>query len=187
MIDDPTPETAIPRGPGQLFLVFTGLAVRGFGGVLPWAQRVLVDETRWLTQAQYLELLALAQALPGPNVCNLALMVGERFCGPRGAVAALAGMLALPLAIVLTLALLHAGVAEQPVAADALAGMGAVSAGLIAGMALKLARGHRSNRLGWCFGLMAFAAVGLLRWPMILVLPALGAAAVLAARLNPGK
>lgn len=176
-----------PRDPTELFLVFSALAVRGFGGVLPWAQRALVDEARWLTLDEYLELLSLAQALPGPNICNLALMVGERFHGARGAIAALAGMLALPLAIVTTLALLHAGVADHPVAADALAGMGAVSAGLIIAMAVRLLRTQRGNLVGWAFTVAAFAAVGLLRWPMALAMPALGLAAVLIARWRMPK
>jgi chromate transporter len=83
-----------PRSLMHLFLVFTGLALRGFGGVLPWAQRVLVEERRWLSREQFIETLAFGQLLPGPNVCNVAIMVGDRWFGWRGAVAALGGMLA---------------------------------------------------------------------------------------------
>ncbi|MEN9316489.1 MAG: hypothetical protein RIS35_2882 [Pseudomonadota bacterium] len=183
---DPTagsrPISTGPRDAFHLFLVFTGLAVRGFGGVLPWAQRVLVDETRWMTVEEYLETLSLAQALPGPNICNLALMVGERFLGLRGALAALAGMLLLPLAIVMTLALLYAGVASSPVASNALAGMGAVSAGLIVAMALRLLQTQRGNRTGWLFAAAAFAMVGVLRWPLAWVMPVLGVVSVLIVR-----
>ena len=181
------PTTSGPRGPVHLFLVFTGLAVRGFGGVLPWARRALVEESRWLTGPEFLEVLSLAQALPGPNICHVALMVGERFHGIRGALAALAGLMTVPLAIVISLALLHARFADHPAAANALAGMGAVSAGLIAGTALTLMRGHAGNKSGWVFAAAAFALVGLLRWPMMLVMPVLGLAAVLLARARIPK
>jgi len=80
----------------EMFRVFNRLALHGFGGVLPWAQRVLVEERRWLTHAEFLEMLAFAQLAPGPNVCNLAIMFGDRHFGWRGAVVALAGMLAMP-------------------------------------------------------------------------------------------
>ena len=70
-----------PRSLRQVFLVFTGLALRGFGGVLPWAQRVLVEERRWLTREEFVETLAVGQVLPGPNICNLAVMVGDRWFG----------------------------------------------------------------------------------------------------------
>jgi chromate transporter len=108
--------------------VFTGLALRGFGGVLPWAQRVLVEERRWLTREQFVELLAFGQLLPGPNICNLALMAGDRWFGWRGALVALAGMLAAPAAVVLTIAIAYSRVADDPVVRRALVGMGAVSA-----------------------------------------------------------
>lgn len=186
MRTDPAPDapTARPRGAWHLFVVFTGLALRGFGGVLPWAQRVLVEETRWMTRDEYLETLSLAQALPGPNICNLALMVGERFGGVRGALAALAGMFAAPLAIAMSLAVLHAGIAHDPDVANALSGMAAVSAGLIAGMALKLLRGQRIGAVGGLFLAAAFVSVGLLRWPLPWVMPTLGALAVAAAMLE---
>ena len=90
-----------PASPRELFVAFTLLALQGFGGVLAVAQRVLVEQRRWLTREQFVEVLSLAQVLPGPNVCNVALMIGDRFFGSRGAFAALAGMMAVPLAIVL--------------------------------------------------------------------------------------
>lgn len=178
----PSPPRARPANATQLFLMFNGLALRGFGGVLPWAQRALVEEAGWLSRDEYLELLSLAQVLPGPNICNLALMVGERFFGLRGALAALAGMLALPLVIVIALAMLYAGIAGHPVVVRALAGMGAVSAGLIIAMALKLLPTQRTNRAGWVFAAAAFAMVGILRWPLAWVMLGLGLASVALAR-----
>jgi chromate transporter len=172
-IDAPAPQ---PASPAQLFRVFSGLALRGFGGVLPWAQRVLVEERRWLTRDQFVELLAFGQLLPGPNICNLAIMAGDRWFGWRGALAALGGLLAGPTAIVLALAALYAGFAEEPAVRRALAGMAAVAAGLIAATALKLAATQAPRWLA--VGLLAFVGVGLLRWPLAWVVAALGPPAV---------
>lgn len=167
-----------PTSCAALFLAFSGLALQGFGGVLAVAQRELCERRHWLTPAEFVELLALAQVLPGPNVCNLALMVGDRYLGLRGASAALAGMLALPLALVLSATALYAPHADHPQVAGALRGMGAVAAGLILGTALKLAAPLRRSPLGLplaaLLGAAAFAAIALWRWPLVLVLPALG-------------
>ncbi len=69
----------------DLFLAFAGVAVMGFGGVLPWARRMLVEERRWLTGEEFTEVLALGQFLPGGNIINVAVVVGGRFRGPLGA------------------------------------------------------------------------------------------------------
>ena len=113
------------------------MALQGFGGVLAVAQLELVDRLRWLTRDEYLEVLSIGQVLPGPNIVNVSLMVGDRFFGLRGAFAALAGMLAVPLAIVLALAAAYGRWAHLPVVAGALRGMGAVAAGLVIATALK--------------------------------------------------
>ena len=177
----PEPAPHRPASPGDLFITFTWLALQGFGGVLAIAQRVLCEQKRWLTPAQFVEALALAQVLPGPNVCNVALMVGDRFFGWRGAFAALAGMMALPLAIVLAATALYAQYALHPAVAGALKGMGAVAAGLIVGTALRLAAALRANAMGLpaCIGFAAaaFIAVALLRLPLVWVLLGLGALA----------
>jgi chromate transporter len=167
--------------------VFTGLALRGFGGVLPWAQRVLVEERRWLTREQFVELLAFGQLLPGPNICNLALMAGDRWFGWRGALVALAGMLAAPAAVVLTIAIAYSRVADDPVVRRALVGMGAVAGGMILGTALRLAAGQRA-RWGWlAFGAAAFVGVALLRLKLAWVVAALAPVAVAAAWVSLGR
>ena len=86
-----------PESLRDLFLSFTWLALQGFGGVLAVVQREIVEKKRWLTPDEFLEDWAVAQVLPGPNVINLALMIGDRHFGLRGAVTAVAGMLTLPL------------------------------------------------------------------------------------------
>ncbi len=157
------------------------LALQGFGGVLAVAQRVLCEQKRWLTREQFLEILAIGQVLPGPNICNIALMIGDRFFGWRGAFTALAGMMAIPAVIVLALTATYAQFATVPAVAGALKGMGAISAGLISGTALRLLGALRNNPMGLaaCILLLAgmFAVVALLRWPLAWTLLALGAIA----------
>ena len=163
-----------PRSKTDVFLTFTLLALQGFGGVLAVVQRELVDKKRWLTREQFVEEWAVAQTLPGPNVVNLALMIGGRYFGWRGALAGLAGMLAAPTVVVLLLVWAIGSVADTPAAQGALRGMGAVSAGLIAAVGLKLMGALRSNPmgLGACAGLalLAFVAVAWWRWPLALAL-----------------
>ena len=190
MIDDPH-LLAQPSSRKELFVAFTLLALQGFGGVLAVAQRVLCEQKRWLTREQFIETLAVAQILPGPNVCNLALMIGDRFFGWRGAFAAQVGMMAVPLVIVLILTALYAQYAMNPAVSGALRGMGAVSAGLIFGTGLKLLGSLRTNPMQTpvCAGflVLAFAAVALLRWPLVWVILALGLVACAYAwvRLRP--
>jgi len=167
-----------PASPSHLFIAFTLLALQGFGGVLAVVQRELVERRQWLTHEEFIEDWAVAQIMPGPNVVNLSLMIGARYFGLRGAMAALAGMLAVPLMVVLALATLHARFAGNPQVAGALRGMAAVSAGLIAAAGLKLALALRRNPLplSWCLGLclLGFVLVALLRLPLAVVLAGLG-------------
>ncbi len=170
--------TARPASRLRLFVVFTRLALQGFGGVLPVAQRELVERERWLTRGQFLEMLALAQVLPGPNVINLSLMVGQHFFGRSGALTSMAGLLCAPLALVLLLAALAAQWHWHPAVSGALRGMGIVAAGLVVATALKLAAPLKKSPLSapgaaLCAAL-AFVGVGLLRWPLVVVVFGLG-------------
>ena len=140
--------------------------------------RELVEKKGWLTDAEFVEDWAVAQLMPGPNVINISLMIGNRYFGLRGAAAALAGMIAAPLVVILLLALVHARYASHPGVIGALRGMGAVAAGLIAATALKLLKPLAANPLGQpvCYALMAlsFFAVAILRWPLFYPLGGLG-------------
>jgi len=169
-----------PRSPLEMFVTFTLLALQGFGGVLAVAQRELVDRKGWLTREEFVDAYSLSQLLPGPNVINMSLMLGDRFFGWRGALASLTGMLLVPLVIVLLLAAGYNRFADHPVMAGALHGMGAVAAGLMIAMALKLAAALRRNPLGplLCalLGLATVVLVAVLRLPLVGVLGGLGAA-----------
>src|SRR3954452_751733 len=137
-----------PTSPSDLFFTFNRLALQGFGGVLAVAQRELVERKGWLSREEFVEMLALSQVLPGPNVVNLGLMLGDRFFGLKGAFAAVAGMLAVPLVIVLLLTAAYAECSRLPAVSGALRGMGAVAAGLIIASAIRLSTTLGSNRLG---------------------------------------
>lgn len=181
----------MPQSSAELFFAFNRLALQGFGGVLPVAQRELVERRRWLAQKEFVELLSLGQVLPGPNIVNMALIFGDRHFGWRGAASALAGLLLAPLAIVLALALFARQFADLPMVSGALRGMGVVAAGLVLSTAVKVWGTLRANplgRLGCIAGVAATAvAIGLMRWPLVAVLAGVGGVAWAAAwwRLKP--
>ncbi|MFL6658948.1 MAG: chromate transporter [Massilia sp.] len=172
------PAAARPASLTDLFVSFTWLALQGFGGVLAIVQRELVERKQWLTQDEFMEDWAVAQVMPGPNVVNLSMMIGGRYFGLPGAMAALAGMLTVPLLIVLLLAVLHAHVGNHPGVAGAFRGMAAVSAGMFGAAGLKMAVALTRNPMpvSWCVALGAagFVLVALLRVPLIAVLLGLG-------------
>lgn len=167
-----------PASKAELFWAFSWLALQGFGGVVAIVQREMVERRRWLSSQQFLEDWAVAQIMPGPNVVNISLMLGGRFFGAGGAVAALAGMLTLPLCLMLLLVIALSSWVEAPAVQGALRGLGAVAAGLIAGTGLKMIKQLAGNPLGpvvcTLVALCVFVAVAWLRWPLTWVL--LGAA-----------
>ena len=167
-----------PASLRDLFVSFTWLALQGFGGVLVVVQRELVERKQWLTHEEFVEDWAVAQVLPGPNVVNLALMFGGRMFGLAGALTALAGLIAVPLVVVIALAVLHAHFAAHPAVEGALRGMAAVSAGLIGALGLKLSSALVTNPipLAWCvaISIVGFVLIALLHVPLAYVMLGLG-------------
>lgn len=179
LIDEPPAQR--PHTKTELFLTFSSIALQGFGGVLTIIQREMVDKRRWLSNKEFAEDWAVSQILPGGNVVNLCIILGNRYFGWRGALAALAGILLPPLVIVLLLATLYNQYVYLPEVAGAVRGMGAAAAGLIGAVSLKMLSGLKRNEMGVgvCTALIAmtFIAVGLLRWPLVYVVIGLGAPA----------
>ncbi|MEB0137785.1 MULTISPECIES: chromate transporter [unclassified Undibacterium] len=167
-----------PHSLSDLFFSFTLLALQGFGGVLAIVQRELIDRKQWLTTEEFVEDWAVAQILPGPNVINLSMMVGNRYFGLAGALTALAGLLTVPLILVLLLAMVYAHWADHPGVAGALRGMSAVTAGLIFASGLKLLPALKRHPLGQrfalCISAFCFVCIALLRLPLVYVLLVLG-------------
>src|SRR5471030_1562246 len=160
-----------------IFLVFSKLALMGFGGVMPFAYRALVEQHKWLTAEEFAKYLATSQMLPGPTICNVALMVGNRYAGTGGALAALAGMVAGPFLVVIALGMVYQRFGEIEMFRHAIRGMAAVAAGLILATAVKMAkamfakadwREHRTQ-LQAVLLVLAFIGLGLLQWQLALV------------------
>jgi chromate transporter len=174
----PTPSELTRIAPLELFLAFSEMALSGFGGVLPFAYRAMVERRRWVSREEFARLLALAQVLPGPTICNLVVMFGYRSSGLPGAAAALAGMIAMPFAIVLSLGIVYQRFGDVPAVRRALTGMSAVAAGLILATAIKMASAVPRRVLPISLAALAFAGVGLIRLPLIAVIAVIAPAGV---------
>jgi chromate transporter len=153
---------------GELFLAFLAVGLSGFGGVLPFARRALVERRRWLTETDFNETLALCQSLPGPNIVNMSVVVGSRFAGLRGALACLTGLVVAPVAIVLVLATLWGRFGASVRLQAAVGGLAAAAAGLAAATTLKMARPilMKAPISDGAIIAAAFVAVGLMRLPL---------------------
>ena len=162
--------------PAALFFGFSRVGLSGFGGVLPWARRLLVETEGWLTAEEFNVLLGLCQFLPGPNVVNLAVAVGVLFCGWRGAVAGALGLMLGPFLIALILGLLYDQYGELPAIQSMLHGITLVGAGLIIATGLRMGLNIKNRWIYWPFAAAAFVGIALLHWPLPVVM--LGGAAL---------
>jgi chromate transporter len=153
-----------------LFLGFSSVGLSGFGGVLPFARRMLVEEKRWMTAEEFNAQLGLCQFLPGPNVINLAVVVGKRYQGVAGAIVAPLGLLLFPLLIVLLLGLAYDRYGSLPLAQSMLRGVAAVGVGLLFGMAWRMGMALKDKPLFLPFTAVTVAAIAILRWPMPMVM-----------------
>ncbi|HVT54761.1 MAG TPA: chromate transporter [Xanthobacteraceae bacterium] len=164
-------QTSVPSL-SEMFLGFLGISLSGFGGVMPWAQRVLVERKKWLTPEKFAEDVALAQFLPGPNIINLSIVVGSRFHGPFGSLVACSGLIGAPAALMMVLGTLYERYGDAAWLHGPLAGLSASAAGLVIAMAAKLAtplfRGQRFMAI--TIALISFIAIGFLRVPLWWVL-----------------
>jgi chromate transporter len=149
-----------------LFLTFVKIGLCGFGGVGPWARRVIVEDRRWLDDRQYADLLSLCQVVPGPNVGNVSVMIGDRFHGLAGSVLALVGLMSGPLVMMFGLGLLYESLGSVPAVDGAIGGVAAAAAGLFLGTALKMAERLRLSVAALAILGCAFVGVGVLRWPL---------------------
>jgi chromate transporter len=169
-----TPGTALqePVGLLTLFVAFAKMSLAGFGGVLVWARRAIVEQHRWMTADQFNETFALCHFLPGPNIVNLSVVFGARIRGIPGAIAAFTGLLGPPVLIVTGIAMLYAHYGDLESLRRTLAGISCVAVGLlfavIARMMLPLLK--KREPLGLLMMLAVFVAIGLIRWPLPTVL-----------------
>jgi chromate transporter len=156
----------------ELFVAFAKMSLAGFGGVLVWARRGIVEQHRWMTAEEFNETFALCHFLPGPNVVNLSVVFGSRFRGVAGGIAAFAGLLGPPVVIVTILAVLYARFGEIEALRRTLAGVSCAAVGLLLSAIFRMMRPLIKKRDPVALAMLAavFAAVGLLRLPLPMVL-----------------
>jgi chromate transporter len=168
------PESAPSTPPGliALFVAFAKMSLAGFGGVLVWARRGIVDQHRWMTANEFNETFALCHFLPGPNVVNLSVVFGSRFRGIPGALAAFAGLLGPPVVIVIVLAALYARYGETDALRRILAGISCAAVGLLISALFRMMMPliERRDLIGLVILAAVFIAIGLLRLPLPAVL-----------------
>jgi chromate transporter len=153
----------------DLFAAFAKVGLIGFGGVAPYARRVIVEERGWLGEEDYAEVLGFGQTLPGANTVNAAVIIGDRFQGASGALVAVLALLAGPLVILVGVALLYDRLAHLAPVQGALAGVASGAAGLVIGTGLKMGRRLRADPTGLLLAAAALVAVAVLKAPLVAV------------------
>ena len=173
----PAPEVPAfipPNQPGlvELFMAFAKMSLAGFGGVLVWARRGIVDQHRWMTADEFNETFALCQFLPGPNIVNLSVVFGSRFRGVAGGIAAFAGLVGPPMVIATALAALYARYGEIDALRRILAGVSCAAVGLLLAVVFKMMMPliKKRDAVGLLILVVVFIAIGLLRLPLPAVL-----------------
>ena len=149
------------------------IGVFGFGGTVVYARRVVVEDWRWMSSEEFIDLWSLCQVLPGPNVVNWSVAAGSRLRGGPGAVVAMLGIVIAPVCIAIILGVLYATYAEVPAVHAALRGIAAAGAGLLIATAVKMAQTPRVYSWMAIFSVLAFLAVGVARWSLALALAVL--------------
>lgn len=163
------PTSTVSRPPlSELFRAFVIVSISGFGGALPWARRMIIEQKRWMTAEEFNEAFALSQFLPGPNVVNFSVVFGSRFGGAPGAAVALAGLMGPPLVIVLALAFLYARFGDLEMLGRILAGITAAATGLLIAVVAKMAAPLFRKRWDWAplIAVAAFIGVAIMQWPL---------------------
>ena len=158
---------------------FLLVGVCGFGGVLPWARRMVVEQRRWMTGAEFTDMLGLCQFLPGGNIMNVTIALGARFHGPAGSVASLVGLMAAPMAIVIALGVAYDRYSGIPMVRHGFAGLAAAASALVLANALKIAAPLWGRPLAIAMAVATFVAIAVLRLPLPPALPVLAAASTL--------
>jgi chromate transporter len=165
-----------------VFDLFTGffiVGVCGFGGVLPWARRMIVEQRRWLTPPEFNEVLGLCQFLPGGNIMNLTIVLGSRFRGVAGAAACFLGLMTAPVAIVIGLGVVYDRYAGFPPVRRAFVALSAAAAAYLLASAWKIAMPLRGRKLAIGIAFCTFLAVAVLRLPLAMAMPVLAIASSL--------
>lgn len=174
-MSDPRPNPSV----AEIFLGFFTIGVCGFGGVLPWARRTILETRRWLTPAEFTELLGFCQFMPGGNIMNVAVALGGRFQGVPGAIAALVGLMAAPVTIVILLGAIYEHYQDVPQVRHAFAALAAAGAGMLIATSVKIAAPLKGRWIAIVMTATTFGAIAFFRLPLIIVMPAMAAMSTL--------
>src|ERR1700733_9403104 len=170
----PAPDslTSTPPSLLELFVAFAKMSLAGFGGVLVFARRAIVEQHRWMTAEEFNETFALCHFLPGPNIVNLTMVFGSRFRGIAGGLAAFAGLLGPPTVIMMVLATLYARFGDVDALRRILAGVSCVAVGLLLSVVFRMMMPlvRKRDAVGLVFLLAVFLAIGVARLPLAAVL-----------------
>jgi chromate transporter len=172
----PAPDAAAaPPSLTDIFIAFTKISLSGFGGVLAWARRMMVEERKWMTPQEFNEVYALCSFLPGGNIINFSVIFGGRLRGPLGSVVALAGLLGPPMVLILIIGAIYAHYGDLPALRRALTAVASAAAGLMMATVAKMARPLFRNRavVGPLIAVATFGAISIMRWPLPYVLLAI--------------
>jgi chromate transporter len=167
----PAPQPVRPSL-GELFIAFATVSLSGFGGVLAWSRRMMVEERKWLTAEQFNETYALCAFLPGGNILNFSVILGARFRGPLGSLAAIAGLMGPPMVLIVIIGAIYSHYGDLPLIRRMLTGVASAAAGLMMATVAKMARPLFRNRavVGPLIAIATFVAIGVMQWPLPLVL-----------------
>ncbi|HEY0184858.1 MAG TPA: chromate transporter [Rhodopila sp.] len=157
----------------ELFAGFFVVGVFGFGGVLPWARRLIVDQRKWLTAAEFTDMLGLCQFLPGGNIMNVTIALGSRFRGIPGALACFLGLMTAPVAIVIGLGAVYDQYSGLPPVRRAFVALSAAAAAYLLASAWRIAMLLKGRKLAIAVAVCTFLAIAVLRLPMLAAMPAL--------------
>ncbi|HOB00606.1 MAG TPA: chromate transporter [Casimicrobium huifangae] len=174
----PIPGPAFVPDRWAMFLAFLQIGVSAFGGALPWGRRILVEDRKWISSKEFTEIVTVCQAVPGPNMVNLAVFVGTRYHGIVGALIAFVGIVGVPLAILLALNAVYHSFAHLPAVRSAMTGMAATATAYLLYMSLKMGGGFWRRPLGIALCVASAALAFLAHWHMALVLLVCGAVGV---------
>jgi chromate transporter len=156
----------------ELFIAFATISLSGFGGVLAWSRRMMVEERKWLTPEQFNETYALCAFLPGGNIINFSVIFGLRIRGAPGSLVAVAGLMGPPLLLVMFVGAIYAHYGDLPALRHMLTGVASAAAGLMMATVAKMARPlfHDRAVIRPVIALTTFIAIGVVHWPLPLVL-----------------
>lgn len=169
---DPSPPQNRSLGAPTILFAFLWVGLTGFGGVMPWMRRMVIEQRRWMSAQEFNEAVSFCQILPGPNMVNFAVVFGARHAGAVGALAAVVGLMTIPVVLAVLVGALYAAFGEFPPLQRILAGLGAAAAGLLIGTTAKMAHPLflRPREPAALLAVAVFAAVAIGHWPLLRVL-----------------